>query len=859
MTQQEQLNAWHNAIDKVIKRAGDEIFTTKEIQRLIGDLCAAEGSPIQGIAATIEQRDVVYVMPNTGICEGTEPPVHGDPLLPEEGFSARVSIRVWPKEGRALATKHWYNKVVDYFRATWLPDVRERQVGLLDLKSAVVRPRLPRSLNRLAKQFPTTPVYAVYIDLDRFKQINTELNHDTGDEALEHVGACIQRIADEAPIFGFRNGGDEFSLLVAGTPLSKLLDLLHKLSNAISDKSFGGQKKLTVGMTAGIAAVSETYTLEDIDDAINQAEVITKDATGDKRQRGTVSIASASSTHAVALPDEVYAKLGTVLSRSRQQNLAPFANVILNIISQKAFSCISRGVSIGTFSQEIDNFIKWLSVNNSLASYEENLFGDECISSTLSNLEVAIAVYHGLVRAIAKSERVWQGSESPRFLLRYDVHGGSSAVFMDDKVLWGTCTNAAVELDLGTPIVTRVDENQTMSATVAFQVGFQTRILSPSGRPLPRYLFSEIVVVDDRPKIGGGLPDFWQAGVANIISAVGANRSFNSLLVVGNSANAPETTSRIRGEVLSNIDELAAITALKREVVEKCLSQLTQPGVVKYENDAAVILDHLYKSSLSLIVWEAEVRSVKIENAPKLKRTIDVGHLGLSALDGLKSETASQAYPAIIEIMRTSEAANMTYDDASQPLREIVGFKLVLDTPTRYPVPDYWSEQEAAFREYAEHVLLSEKGIISSYFHEDGQYEAFIQQLVGYCSTESIDKSTRRAILIVKNVVENGELRPLGLVSIWAAPRHSGGTCSIEFSFVWRTVEALVGLPYSLYGSIMLVEQIVDAVKSRIHSQQKTSPRIGAGRLTYLALSLHMRVDEFHKRIAKRIADAASV
>jgi hypothetical protein len=99
----------------------------------------------------------------------------------------------------------------------------------------------------------------------------------------------------------------------------------------------------------------------------------------------------------------------------------------------------------------------------------------------------------------------------------------------------------------------------------------------------------------------------------------------------------------------------------------------------------------------------------------------------------------------------------------------------------------------------------------------------------------------------------------LGLVSVWAAPRHSAGICSIEFSFVWRTVEALVGLPYSLYGSIKLVDQVIDAVKSQLQSQNGTSPRINAGRLTYLALSLHMRVDEFHKRIAKRIADAASV
>jgi hypothetical protein len=659
-------------------------------------------------------------------------------------------------------------------------------------------------------------------------------------------------------MFGFRNGGDEFSLLVAGTPLSKLLNLLEELSVAISSKTFGAQA-LTVGMTAGIAIVSDPYSLDDIDNAVKQAEIVTKNAEGDKRRRGTVSIDSEQPNSAAELAPAFCAKLGAVLSRTYQQKSAPFANVILNIISEKAASCVSSEGLVEKFGDRVDNLIKWLDIVNSPVSYEENLFGDECINSTLSNLEIALAVHHGLAQALADLAARGDLIALPRFELQYENVSSSASLLISGKSIWGNCGEAAARLDLGTPIVFKGVPGQEISAAVAFQVGFQTRIQSPSGRNLPKSLFSEVVVVDDRPKIGGGLPDFWQAGVANIISAVGANPGFNSLLVIGDPANAPETTSRIKGEIACNIDELAAITALKREVVENCLSRLKEKGIVQYESDSERILDHLYLSTLRMSKWELEEQSIKHDKAPRLKRTLDVGPLGLGALDGLKSETASQAYPAIIEIMRTSEAASMTFDDASQPLREIVGFKLVLDTPISYPIPDYWSEQEPAFKEYAERVLLSKSGVISSRFHEEKQYDAFIQQLADYCSPGCSDKSTRRAILIVKNVVKNDELRPLGLVSVWAAPRHTANACFIEFSFVWRTVEALVGLPYSLYGSIRLVEQIVDAVKQKLLVQYGTSPRINAGKMTYLALSLHMRIDEFHKRIAKRIADAASI
>jgi len=859
MTQQERLATWNTAVDKVIKRAGEEVFTTKEIQKLVGELCELDSSPIQGIRATIKQKEVIYEMPETGICDGSTPSVQQDPLLAEEAITAHVSIHAWPQEGHRLATEQWYNKVLDFFRATWLPEVRERQVGLLDLKLPLVRSRLTRSINRLVKEHPALPVYAVYFDLDKFKQMNSELHHGGADLVLAHVGACVQRICNEATILGFRNGGDEFSLLAAGTSLAKLLGLLYGLSTSISSKTFGGAKELTVGMTAGIATVSEPYTLDEIDEAINQAEIVTKNAAGDKRQRGTVSIASTDPGNSVELHSVLYAKLGAVFSRTCQQNPAPFANAILNIISDKAAACVSNGIVNDNAGEHIDRLIAWLGIDGNRPSHEENLYGQECLTSDLSNLEIAIALHHGLARSLASSINKNQAISLPRLTLKHGAEDSSAAIFVDDKLIWGKCSDVPVVLDLGMPIAIKGVSSKNISGVVAFQIGFQDRIKSPSGRLLPDCLFSEIVVVDDRPKIGGGLPDFWQAAVANIISAVGANRSFNSLLVVGNPTDAPETTSRIRGEVDLNVDELVAITALKRAVVESSISRLRESGTVKYENDAEDILQQLYASSLELSVWEVEEKSAKHERAPKLKRNLDVGSLGLGALDGLKSDTASQAYPAIIEIMRTSEAANETYDDASQPLREIVGFKLVLDTPTNYPVPDYWSEQEAAFAEYAERVLLSKTGVISTYFHGDGQYDAFIRQLAEYCRPECNNKSTRRAILVVRNMVKDAELRPLGLVSVWAAPRHHTNICSIEFSFVWRTVEALVGLPYSLYGSIKLVDQIVDSVKDELQTRFGISSRINAGRLTYLALSLHMRIDEFHKRIAKRIADAASV
>ena len=114
-----------------------------------------------------------------------------------------------------------------------------------------------------------------------------------------------------------------------------------------------------------------------------------------------------------------------------------------------------------------------------------------------------------------------------------------------------------------------------------------------------------------------------------------------------------------------------------------------------------------------------------------------------------------------------------------------------------------------------------------------------------------------RTCLVVPNEVKDGELKPLGLLSVWASPRVGANRHTVDFVFVWRTVEAFVGLPYSLYGSVRLAEDLIKQVATKIPTVPNGRPP-SVGELTYIPMSLHMRVDEFHARIAKRIVDESS-
>ncbi len=57
------------------------------------------------------------------------------------------------------------------------------------------------------------PMSLLFIDIDRFKQINDTLGHDAGDRVLEYVAKFLRRHIREADYI-FRWGGDEFLVLI---------------------------------------------------------------------------------------------------------------------------------------------------------------------------------------------------------------------------------------------------------------------------------------------------------------------------------------------------------------------------------------------------------------------------------------------------------------------------------------------------------------------------------------------------------------------------------------------------------------------------------------------------------------------
>jgi hypothetical protein len=78
----------------------------------------------------------------------------------------------------------------------------------------------------------------------------------------------------------------------------------------------------------------------------------------------------------------------------------------------------------------------------------------------------------------------------------------------------------------------------------------------------------------------------------------------------------------------------------------------------------------------------------------------------------------------------------------------------------------------------------------------------------------------------------------------------------INYSFTWRTVEALVGFPYSLYGSVQYAQRLTELIKKELIPTNEATVEIGF--VSYIAHSLHFFVDQYAQHIARRIVEDAS-
>jgi uncharacterized protein len=112
------------------------------------------------------------------------------------------------------------------------------------------------------------PLSLVYVDVDRFKEINDTRGHDFGDRVLVHVATYLNRHTREADYL-FRHGGDEFLILMSCTEdeaRRRAQDLQAQFPSTLDQAGLPSTLSLSIGVAlvpAGARDLQETIQLAD--------------------------------------------------------------------------------------------------------------------------------------------------------------------------------------------------------------------------------------------------------------------------------------------------------------------------------------------------------------------------------------------------------------------------------------------------------------------------------------------------------------------------------------------------------------------------------------------------------------------
>jgi len=99
----------------------------------------------------------------------------------------------------------------------------------------------------------------LYLDLDRFKDVNDTCGHVAGDELLRQLGEVMQQRVRNNDVVA-RLGGDEFALLLHNCEPENALQVANGLLKTVDEFEFiWGSSKFTLGVSIGLVAIDSRF------------------------------------------------------------------------------------------------------------------------------------------------------------------------------------------------------------------------------------------------------------------------------------------------------------------------------------------------------------------------------------------------------------------------------------------------------------------------------------------------------------------------------------------------------------------------------------------------------------------------
>ncbi|MCG8425982.1 MAG: GGDEF domain-containing protein, partial [Chromatiales bacterium] len=123
------------------------------------------------------------------------------------------------------------------------------------------------------------PLALILLDIDHFKKVNDTRGHEVGNQALVHLAKIMQQMLRRVDV-ACRYGGEEFAVILPGTPLPRAISAAQRLRQALEESSLpledGSELRITASMGVSVylrdTALSPEGLVKEADHYLYQAK-----------------------------------------------------------------------------------------------------------------------------------------------------------------------------------------------------------------------------------------------------------------------------------------------------------------------------------------------------------------------------------------------------------------------------------------------------------------------------------------------------------------------------------------------------------------------------------------------------------
>ena len=222
----------------------------------------ARGRPLHEVFRIVDQADRrVEINPvATLLQEGRSVELRGNTILVRrDGREIGVDTSTAPirdRDGATIGAVLVFYDVTDVRRFTEQLSHQARHDPLTGLANRrEFEHRLARALEGAAEGDRRHAM--LYLDLDRFKEVNDSCGHAAGDDLLREISILLQRKLRQGDTLA-RLGGDEFGVLLENCAPDHAVRIAEGLRDAVAHMQFAVQgRSFKLGVSIGLVAIAD--------------------------------------------------------------------------------------------------------------------------------------------------------------------------------------------------------------------------------------------------------------------------------------------------------------------------------------------------------------------------------------------------------------------------------------------------------------------------------------------------------------------------------------------------------------------------------------------------------------------------